>query len=369
MRWKLQEPGLIFSLGAHGAMLAVGLIAFSGTQAFPDQEEAIAVEVVDPSALNQVTRGERNAEKVQELPRERAERASEIVEKKEPGEDKREVAARATRPADVQQADENRSAPPPVPEPPKRPEPPKEPTKAQASEAKPEPKPEQRKEELAKLAEEAEIEAREAKAQEDRKVAAKAKADADAKARAEAAKAKAEADAKARQAAVAKAKADQEAKAKRDAEQAAKFNASDIAKLLQSREQAQSSGSAAPQTNRTASLGTATGNAQRLSPSLRSQLLGVIKEQLERCWSVPVALQNSTRPIVPSLRMQLGTNGALIGRPVVINNSSDPLFRVAADSAMSATLRCSPLRIPAQFQAYYNDWRDIVVNFDARDML
>jgi colicin import membrane protein len=369
LRWKPQEPGLIFSLGAHGALLVVGLVAFSGTVPFPDQEEAIAVEVVDPSALNQVTRGERNAEKVQELPRERAERASEIVEKREAGEDKRDVAARPTRPADIQQAEENRSAPPPTPEPPRRPEPPKEPAKAQASEAKPEPKPEQRREELAKLAEEAEVQAREAKAEEDRKAAAKARADAEAKARADAARAKAEAEAKAKQAALAKAKADAQAKAKREAEQAARFNASDIAKLLQSKEQSQSSGSAAPQPNRTASLGTATGNAQRLSPSLRAQLLGIIKEQLERCWSVPVALQNMTRPVVPSLRMQLGTDGALMGRPVVINNSSDPLFRVAADSAMSATMRCSPLKIPARFQAYYNDWRDIVVNFDARDML
>lgn len=367
--WKPNEPGLVFSLGAHGALLVAGLVAFSGTVPFPDQEEAIAVEVVDPSALNQVTRGERSAEKVQELPRERAERAAEIVEKKEAGEDKREVAARPTRPADVQQADENRSAPPPVPEPPRRPEPPKEQAKPEAAEAKPEPKAEQRKQELARLAEEAEIEAREAKAEEDRKAAAaKAKAEAEAKARAEA-KAKAEAEAKAKQAAIAKAKADAEAKAKREAEQAAKFNATDIAKLLQSKEQSQSAGSAAPQINRTASLGTATGTAQKLSPSLRGQLMGIIKEQLEKCWSVPVALQNAPRPVVPSLRMKLGTDGALQGRPVVINNSSDPLFRVAADSAVSATMRCSPLRIPAQFQAYYDDWRDVVVNFDARDML
>ncbi len=220
------------------------------------------------------------------------------------------------------------------------------------------------REELQRLAEQAEIEARQAKAEEERKAAAKAKAEAEA-----AEKAKAEAQAKAKAQAIAKAKADAEAKAKREAEQAAKFNANDISKLLQSKERAQSSGSAAPQTNRTASLGTATGNAQRLSPSLRAQLMGIIKEQLERCWSVPVALQNSPRPVVPSLRMQLGTDGGLIGRPSVINNSSDPLFRVAADSAMSATLRCSPLRIPAQFQAYYQDWRDIVVNFDARDVL
>jgi colicin import membrane protein len=246
---------------------------------------------------------------------------------------------------------------------------PAEPPKPQAAELQPQPKPELRKDELAKLAEEAEFKAREAQAEEERKAAAKAKAEAEAKARAEAAKAKAEAEAKAKQVALAKAKADAEAKAKRDAELAAKFNATDIAKLLQSKEQPASSGSAAPQANRTASLGTATGSAQKLSPSLRAQLMGLIKEQLEKCWNVPVALQNAPRPPVPSVRMKLNTDGSLSGQPSIINNSADPLFRIAADSAVTATRRCSPLRIPAQFNAYYDDWRDVVVNFDARDVL
>ena len=370
MKIDTSKPGLFFSLAAHAALLGAGLVHLSQAVPFADQEEAIAVEVVDPSALNQVTRGERSAQKVEELPRERAERASEIVEKKEAGEDKRDAPSPPTRPANIAVADEARSAPPPVPEPVRKPEPPKaEPPKPDASEKKPEPKPEQSRQELGKLAEDAEIQARESKAEEERKAAAKAKAEAEAEARAQAAKAKAEADAKARVAAVAKAKADAEAKAKRDAEQAAKFNASDIAKLLQSKEQAASSGSSAPQINRTASLGTATGSAQKLSPSLRAQLMGLIKEQLEKCWSVPVALQSNPRPVIPSLRLKLNTDGSLAGQPVVINNSSDPLFRVAADSAMSATRRCSPLRIPPQYQAYYNDWRDVVVNFDARDVL
>ena len=59
----------------------------------------------------------------------------------------------------------------------------------------------------------------------------------------------------------------------------------------------------------------------------------------------------------------------VIGQPGVINSSSDPLFRVAADSALTATRRCAPLRIPAQFASYYDDWRDVVVNFDARDVM
>ncbi len=275
---------------------------------------------------------------------------------------------------------EAQAAPPEAP----RPEP--RPREAQ----RPEPKPEQSRQQLAALAQEAELQAQREKAAEEARAAARARAEAEARAKAKAeaearaqaeaarearekaqaeARAKAEADAKAKAAADARAKAAAEARAKRDAEQAARFNANDISRLLQSKEQAQSSGSSGREVNRVASLGTQTGTAQRLNPSMRSQLVGLIKEQLERCWNVPVALQGSQKPPVPSVRVALNQDGSLAGQPSVVNASPDPLFRVAADSALSATRRCAPLRIPAQFAPFYDDWRSIVVNFDARDVL
>ncbi|GAU83310.1 cell envelope integrity protein TolA [Bosea sp. BIWAKO-01] len=400
MKLSTSEPGIALSALGHVTFLVAGLLAFSSPNPLPENEEAIAVEMVDPSALNQVTRGERKAEKVQEQPVQRAERQSETVERKEAGEAKQDTPAPPTRPAELKTADDNASAPmpparpalqPPKPEP-KPPEPAKQPP--QKAEAPAEPKPDLRREELAKLAEEAELASKAKQAEEDAKAAAKAKAEADAQARAEAvakakaeaqakaaaaeaakekaeaeAKAKAEAEAKAKIAAAAKAKAEAEAKAKREAEIAKNFNPTDIAKLLQSKEPAQSSGSSAPQVNRTASLGTERGSSQKLSPSLRAQLVGIIQDQLLKCWNVPIGLANAKGAVVPSVRMKLNTDGSLAGQPGVINTSSDPLFRVAADSALTATRRCAPLRIPAQFAAYYDDWRDVVVNFDARDVL
>ncbi|MGO4735656.1 cell envelope integrity protein TolA [Bosea sp. 2KB_26] len=400
MKLSTSEPGIALSALGHVTFLVAGLLAFSSPNPLPENEEAIAVEMVDPSALNQVTRGERKAEKVQEQPVQRAERQSETVERKEAGEAKQDTPAPPTRPAELKTADDNASAPmpparpalqPPKPEP-KPPEPAKQPP--QKAEAAAEPKPDLRREELAKLAEEAELASKAKQAEEDAKAAAKAKAEADAQARADAAakakaeaqakaaaaeaakekaeaeaKAKAEAEAKAKIAAAAKAKAEAEAKAKREAEIAKNFNPTDIAKLLQSKEPAQSSGSSAPQVNRTASLGTERGSSQKLSPSLRAQLVGIIQDQLLRCWNVPIGLANAKAPVVPSVRMKLNTDGSLVGQPSVINTSSDPLFRVAADSALTATRRCAPLRIPAQFAAYYDDWRDVVVNFDSRDVL
>jgi colicin import membrane protein len=376
------EPGLAFSALGHATVLVAGLLAFSGTAPLPEQQEAIAVEVIDPSALNQITRGERQAEKVEEQPLQRAERQSEIVERKEAGEAPQDAPAPPSRPPELKVADENAAAPMPPARPTPRPapaaEPPKpQPQKSEQAAAREE---EQRRDELAKLAEEAERETKARQAEQEAKAAAKAKAEAEAQARAEAAKAakekaaaearaKAEAEQKAKIAAEAKAKREAEAKAKREAELAKNFNPNDIEKLLQSKEQAQSRGSSAPQVNRTASLGTERGTSQKLSPSLRAQLIGIIQDQLIRCWNVPIGLSNARNPVVPTVRIQLATDGSLIGAPSVTNSSSDPMFRVAADSALTATRRCAPLRIPAQFAAYYDDWRDVIVNFDARDVL
>lgn len=376
------EPGLAVSALGHATVLVAGLLAFAGTAPLPEHQEAIAVEVIDPSALNQVTRGERQAEKVQEKPQQRAERQSEIVERKEAGEAKQDTPAPPSRPAELKVAEDNAAAPLPPARPTPKPTPPAEPVKQQPqkSEQAAAREEQQRRDELAKLAEEAELERKAKQAEQEEKAAAKARAEAEAQARAEAAKAakekavaearaKAEAEQKAKIAAEAKAKREAEAKAKREAEIAKNFNPNDIAKLLQSKEQAQSSGSSAPQINRTASLGTQTGSSQKLSPSLRTQLMGIIQEQLQKCWNVPIALQSASKPVVPQVRMKLNTDGSLIGQASVTNSSSDPLFRVAADSALTATRRCSPLRIPAQFASYYDDWRDVIVNFDARDVL
>ncbi len=401
MKLSTSEPGMVVSALGHATFLVAGLLAFSSPAPLPENEEAIAVEVVDPSALNQVTRGERQAEKVEAQPIQRAERQAEIVERKEAGEAKADTPAPPSRPVELKTADDNAAAPLP----PSRsallpksepqvtpPEPAKQPP--QKSEAQAQAEAQQRRDELAKLAEEAELASKARKAEEDAKAAAKAKTEAEAQARAEAqakakadalakaeaaeaakekaeaaAKAKEEAEQKARIAAAAKAKREAEAKAKREAEIARNFNPTDIAKLLQSKEQAQSSGSAAPQINRTASLGTERGASQKLSPSLRAQLVGIIQDQLLKCWNVPIALANAKGQVVPQVRMKLNTDGSLVGQPGVVNSSSDPLFRVAADSALTATRRCAPLRIPAQFASYYDDWRDVVVNFDARDIL
>jgi colicin import membrane protein len=379
LKFDRSEPGFWVSGAVHTALLA-GLVFGVASQTFPEAEEGIPVEVLTDNQLSEITRGESNAKAPQPEAKPRADRVAEVREERDPGEAKREVPTPPTRPAEIKIAEEavEVSVPPPPPVPPIRPEP----SPPQQAEAKPEPAPPMppKREEVANLLEEQEAELRakaEAQAKSEAEArAAKARAVAEAKAKAEAeaeqkriAEARAEAEHKKKVAeAKAKAKAEAEAKAKRDAELAAKFDPNGIKTLLASKEPAQSSGSTGREIQKTASLGTATGAAQRLNPSQRDALMGLLRDQLHRCWQAPIGAQGAAKPPVPTVRVSLNQDGSLAREPAVTNASADPLFRAVADSATRAARRCSPLRIPAQFQPYYQDWKDLVVNFDPRDL-
>jgi colicin import membrane protein len=371
LKFDRSEPGVWLSGALHAALVA-GLVLGFASQSFPEADEGIPVEVITDSQFSEITRGETNAKEPQPDPKPRAERVAEVREERDPGEAKREVPNPPTRPPEMKLADEavEPSAPAPAPVPPVRPELAKpEPQRAEPVKA-PEPPAPPKREEVAKLLEqqEAELQAKEeAEAKTKAEAAAKAKALAEAKSKADAEAKKAEAE-RQKKMAEAKAKAEAEAKAKKQAELAAKFDPNGIARMLQSREPAQSSGSTGREVQRTAALGTATGVSQRLSPSLRDALMGLLRDQLHRCWQPPIGAQSSDKPPVPSVRVSLNQDGSLAREPAVVNGSADPLFRTVADSATRATKRCSPLRIPAQFQPYYQDWKDLVVNFDPRDL-
>ena len=57
-----------------------------------------------------------------------------------------------------------------------------------------------------------------------------------------------------------------------------------------------------------------------------------------------------------------------MGEPVLINPPSDPAMRSLAESALRAVRRCNPLRIPAQYAPYYDQWKGRVLRFDPVDM-
>ena len=401
------EPGIVVSGAAHVALLLAAVISFSDTKPFDDAQEAVAVEVLSPSQFSQITKGEQTAKEVRPEPKPRADKVADAQETKPVS-----VALERAEPAPPPRPRE----PPPEPKPVALPTPPQRPKDVQDDQKAKAEADARAKAEADKAAAAAAASAAKAEA------AAKAKAEADAQAKAEAAReeaealekaraAKAQAEAKARAEAAAKAKADAEAKARAEAEAEqkrkeaelarqkaaeaqklaalaeqtkeppkpaapkpvqpkpdSKFDVANIEKLLTSKEAPQQAPSTAKEVNRTASLGAPRATGVKLSPSQRDGLSALIQEQIARCWSPPAGLSNGDMA-KPRIRIQMNADGTLGAEPALINSSNDPSFRPLAESAMRAVKRCAPFRIPPQYAAAFEDWRDWTLIFDPKEML
>jgi colicin import membrane protein len=159
-----------------------------------------------------------------------------------------------------------------------------------------------------------------------------------------------------------------EERRRREAEQEARNQATAEAArraLLASREMPQNSGNTGAQVTRTpASLGTPTATGQRLSPSDRAALAGLLSDQIRACWSIPVT---GKPPTLPQVRVALNADGSLGAAPVLINSSGDSNFRALAESGMRAIRQCAPFRIPQRYAATYEDWRQLAVQLNPDD--
>ena len=333
------EPGVLVSGGVHAALLLVTLVAFTSTPKFEDAQEAVPVEVVTDKQFNEIMKGEKTAKAVQPTPQ-AAKPAEPVVTKPAPPDAvaKTDVTPPPPPKREKQQEEDDTPEPPapkpPVkvaavpPEPPKaepKPEPPKvEPKEAEIVQPPPRPKPPEKKPELkpdqvAKLLEQ--------KKAEEPKPAAKPKSS--------------------------------------DEDPSKKFDPTNISKLL-NKDQPARKASTAPLPTQTASLGTPTASAARMSPSLWGQLDGLLQEQYKQCWNY-LGLGQGPK-YVPQIRVAYTPDGKLIGDAALINPPSDPQLRTLADSALRAVRRCNPLKIPAQYQPYYEQWKARILRFDPEEM-
>lgn len=352
LKFNPSEPGFWISSVAHGALLVAAVVGLSTVSTFPEAEEGIPVEVITENQLSQITKGETTAKQAIENPKPRADRIADKVEQRDPGEDKRDAPAPPKRPEEMKVAEKEEpvtAAPPPPP-------PPAKPSQAEVEE-------ERRAIEKAEAEVIAQAKAKaEAEAKAKAEAEAKAKAVAEAKARAEA-QAKAEAEAKAKRLAEAKAKAEAEAKARREAQAAKKLDLGDIKQFLDNKERNQSTGATGREVQKTASLGTATGSAAKLNPSQRDALMGILREQIQRCYMAPISASNGNAT-PPLLDIRLNQDGSLAREPTVMRAGASSVDRAVADAALRAVRRCAPYRVPAQYMQYYSDWKTLNVQFD-----
>lgn len=355
--WR--QPGGLLSAAGHVALLVAGVVAFSTNKPFAPATEAAPVDVISEAQFNEIMRGEKQGEKKPE-PAIRADRVAEIQKANDPGIAKQDVPAEPPKVepprAEIQKPEpdppkqvaaippvrppELRPVQTPLPTPPAKPEEPEEDEdeKAELQKRQP-PKAEPKKEDLTKLLEEQKRLEEQKKAEEKKKADEKLAAE----------KKKADAEKKAR-----------EEREKRQKEQAeAKRLEDSIRQRLQtSREAPSSSGATAAQVSRQASLGVENATGKRLSPSERSQLVGLLTEQMNRCLNIPPGAMPRSTPIIS---IQLSRDGAIIGGPTLVNPRNEAGYTPFAEANMRALRGCAPYRIPARFMDTYNDWKNLSI--------
>jgi len=139
-----------------------------------------------------------------------------------------------------------------------------------------------------------------------------------------------------------------------------KFDADKIAALLDKRDPQRNAATGA-ELNPAPSLGTALGNAARLSQSE----IDALRARLMSLWNPPVGIQNPEEFVI-RIRIRLERDGRLGAPPQVLTSGSGVLFNSARDSAVRAVFQGQPFDMLKP--EHYDTWRDIEVTFDPRDM-
>lgn len=95
-----------------------------------------------------------------------------------------------------------------------------------------------------------------------------------------------------------------------------------------------------------------------------------IRSQFLVCWSMPAGAKDA-HTLAVRVRVQLQADGSVLTATLANGQqgryNSDTFFRAAADSAIRAVHKCSPLKnLPPD---KYGSWKDMELNFDPQDML
>ena len=94
-----------------------------------------------------------------------------------------------------------------------------------------------------------------------------------------------------------------------------------------------------------------------------------LKAQIFGCWSIPLGLPYNENLLV-RIKLKLKPDGTIIDSEIIdharMNKPGQNFYRVLAESALRAVQLCQPLRVPT---TGYERWKDLQLNFDAREML
>ena len=305
------KAGLYASAAMHAGLLALLVFGFAFAPKFEDASESIPVETVSQNQFNQIMKGERDAKPMKEPPPEPPQRQAAA--------DPSPAPTPPLPPPDLKTAD----APPPPPAPPAEPAP----AKPEPPPPAPPPKP---------TAEDAPTPSPPVRPKETPPP---------------------------------KPKVDPLAKIlEKDKEEAAKpvkptFDRTAIAKLL-----GPAKPNADPAPAGAKPLGLPDQHADRMSPSLAAALDAWLTDAYLSCWTPPPTMPQGDRYIA-EVTVEFRPDGSLAANPQLVNPPTDPAWRAHAESAVRAVLKCNPLRVPAQYAPYFDQWRTKTVHFDPQSAL
>ena len=112
--------------------------------------------------------------------------------------------------------------------------------------------------------------------------------------------------------------------------------------------------------------------SQDKSMNLSKLTLGeedALKAQIFGCWSIPLGLPYNENLLV-RIKLKLKPDGTLIKTEILdharMNMPGQSFYKVLAESALRAIQLCQPLKVPT---SGYERWKNLQLNFDAREML
>jgi colicin import membrane protein len=93
--------------------------------------------------------------------------------------------------------------------------------------------------------------------------------------------------------------------------------------------------------------------------------MDALRARLAQCWNPPAGVADA-RNLNVEVRMLLKQDGSLSAEPKVLNHSTNPLFQIAAETALRAIRTCAPFTfLPV---AKFELWKDIEINFNPEYM-
>jgi hypothetical protein len=157
-------------------------------------------------------------------------------------------------------------------------------------------------------------------------------------------------------------KPDDNSAPQKPAQNTPKFDANQVAQLLDKRDP-QRQVASAETINATANLGTSRGAP---GAQLSQSEIDALRARISSCWSPPPGIDASSRVHV-SLRVLFRPDAFLAQEPALVEASASNLGPALAESAKRALMLCQPFTMLKP--EHYEQWKDLQLDFDPHELL